>query len=381
MESSQIETEAGQQELVVVAMSGGVDSSAAALLLAENGYSVVGISMQVWDYRKNGGNSTRATCCAPADFDDAREVADARGFPFYVFDFEDSFHDAVIKPFVASYLAGTTPNPCLDCNRKVKFEELRRRGAALGARYVATGHYAQVKPSVTNPGRPGLYTSRDLNKDQSYFLYALTAGQLERTLFPIGGMTKPEVREYLRRQGFGVSEKRESQDICFVSGTVPEFIEREFGKQERQGEIVDSAGAVRGQHEGIHHYTVGQRRGLGVSDKNPLYVLKIDPENNRVEVGSKDELERSEFEVAEMNWIPWQTAPADPFEARVKVRYRHNGVRCRITPQPDGGATMEFLDGWTAVSPGQAAVIYALEADKDGDVEVLGGGIIRRSKE
>jgi tRNA-specific 2-thiouridylase len=368
-------------ELVVVAMSGGVDSSAAALLLADQGYSVVGVSMQVWDYRKNGGSSTRATCCAPADFDDARQVADVSGFPFYVFDFEDSFHEAVIQPFVQSYLGGRTPNPCVDCNRKVKFAELRGRGRALGARYVATGHYAQIKDSLAAPGRPGLFTARDRNKDQSYFLYALTEGELKSTLFPIGSMTKPFVREFLRQRGFAVAEKRESQDICFVSGTVAEFIEREFGKQEKCGEIVDSTGAVRGRHNGIQNYTVGQRRGLGLSNPDPLYVLAIDPEENRVRVGTKSELEQDRFTVKEFNWLGGLSDSSQPFEAVVKVRYRHGGVRCRITPLGGRRAELQFLGEWTPVSPGQAAVIYNGQPDSSGDFEVLGGGIIERADE
>lgn len=372
---------AAEGELVVVAMSGGVDSSAAALLLADQGYSVVGVSMQVWDYRKNGGSSTRATCCAPADFDDARQVADASGFPFYVFDFEDSFHDAVIKPFVQSYLGGRTPNPCVDCNRKVKFAELRGRGRALGARYVATGHYAQIKDSFAAPGRPGLFTARDRNKDQSYFLYALTEGELKSTLFPVGSMTKPVVRDYLRQRGFAVAEKRESQDICFVSGSVAEFIEREFGKQERSGEIVDSTGAVRGHHYGIQNYTVGQRRGLGLSNPDPLYVLAIDPEENRVRVGTKSELEQERFTVKEVNWLGGLSDSSQPFEAIVKVRYRHNGVRCRITPLGAKRSAIQFLEDWTPVSPGQAAVFYNEQPDSSGDCEVLGGGIIERADE
>lgn len=366
-----------QDGLVVVAMSGGVDSSAAALLLAEAGHPVIGVSMQVWDYRNNGGSSTRATCCAPADFEDARDVADAGGFPFYVFDFEDTFQAEVIKPFVEAYLGGRTPNPCIDCNRKVKFAELRRRGSALGARYVATGHYAQIKPSLVADGRPGLFTGRDQTKDQSYFLYALTPEQLESTLFPVGGLTKSDVRDYLRNRGIGAAEKKESQDICFVSTSVPEFIEREFGRQERGGKIIDSTGSVRGHHEGIHHYTVGQRRGLGVSDKNPLYVLNIDPQNNTVEVGPKAELERDEFTASSMNWLP-HGAPAGEFRARVKVRYRHPGVLCRITPLAGARARFQFETDWTPICPGQAAVIYSPSPDEQGDFEVLGGGIIER---
>ena len=366
-------------ERVIVAMSGGVDSCAAALILAEAGYDVVGISMQVWDYRKNGGNAKRATCCAPSDFDDAREIADARDFPYYVFDFEDSFHDSVIQPFVNSYLQGLTPNPCLDCNRKVKFRELRRRAASLGSDLVATGHYAQIRPLAD--GTLGLFTSVDEGKDQSYFLYAMTQQDLKRTLFPVGHMRKPEVRTYLEARGFKVAKKAESQDICFVSSSVGAFIERETGKSAAPGKIISSDGRTLGEHNGIYQYTVGQRRGLGVSDAHPLYVINIDASANAVTVGGRDELERSEFSLSEVNWISG-ALPSGPIEAVVKLRYRHGGVRCRLEPT-DSGVRGTFIDEWTPVSPGQAAVFYAPEADlegrpSDGTVLLLGGGIIQK---
>ena len=368
-------TQLTQGESIVVAMSGGVDSCASALMLHEQGYSVIGISMQVWDYRRNGGNASRATCCAPSDFDDARQVADACGFPYYVFDFEDSFYQAVIDPFVKSYLAGKTPNPCMDCNRKVKFHQLRQRANALGSKYVATGHFAQVheKPD----GLLGLYTAADGNKDQSYFLYAMTQHDLRHTLFPVGAMTKPVVREYLRARGHRVSEKAESQDICFVGSSVGEFIEREAGKQ-AGGNIVDRQGTVLGTHSGVHQFTVGQRRGVGVSSAHPLYVLQIDPNQRHVVVGAKDELQRESFVIDNLTWVSG-VAPQEPIVANVKIRYRHAGVRCRIEPLENNAARLTFLDEWSAVSPGQAAVIYGEKlggCEVDGMVEVLGGGII-----
>ncbi len=364
-----------QRETVVVAMSGGVDSCAAALLLCDQGYSVVGVSMQVWDYRKNGGNAGRATCCAPSDFEDAREIADSRGFPFYVFDFEDSFYDTVIKPFVRAYVDGKTPNPCLDCNRKVKFHQLRRRAEQFGAVKVATGHYAQIREK--NSGRLGLFTARDAAKDQSYFLYELSQNDLRTTLFPVGAMTKPEVRELLRERDFHIASKGESQDICFVGSTVPEFIEQETGQPPAPGRIVDSEGKVLGEHGGIYRFTVGQRRGLRVSSAEPMYVLDINPAENLVTIGRKEELASEGFLVEGVNWIDGET-PGGTVRSLVKLRYRHPGVLCDVTPRSPNTAEVRFVDEWTAVSPGQAAVFYAPEAETDGSREVFGGGRIEK---
>lgn len=362
-------------ERVVVAMSGGVDSCAAALMLAEERFEVIGVSMQVWDYRKNGGNAARATCCAPSDFDDAREIADRCGFPFYVFDFEDSFYGAVIQPFIDSYLAGKTPNPCLDCNRKVKFAQLRNRARSFGVRSVATGHYARIRPR--EDGLLGLFTAADGKKDQSYFLYAMTQFDLANTIFPVGEMTKPEVRAYLEARGYRVASKAESQDICFVSGAVSDFIERESGTRPAGGEIVSTAGARLGSHQGVHHFTVGQRKGLGISERFPLYVVDIDSETSTVTVGGKEELERESFLVEDVSWVSG-TPPEGPIKSIVKLRYRHAGVLCEVTPRPGRNAEVRFLDGWTAVSPGQAAVFYAAECEADGAVEVFGGGRISK---
>jgi len=359
---------------VVVAMSGGVDSAAAALLLAEQGFNVIGISMQVWDYRNNQGNAKKATCCAPADFDDARTVADAKGFPYYVFDFEESFHEAVIAPFVKSYLSGYTPNPCIECNRKVKFSQLRQRAASLGVRTVATGHYAQIKVLADNS--LGLFTGRDEAKDQSYFLYAMTQSDLQQTLFPVGGMCKPEVREYLRSRGFEIASKEESQDICFVSGDVGSFVEGQSKLAPKTGSIVNLSGKVLGTHSGIHHYTVGQRKGLGVSNPSPLFVLELDPASNNVVVGEQEQLKRESFIVRDVSWCNSQ--PSAKIRARVKLRYRHQGVLCDLEPFAENCWKGTFVDSWTPVTPGQAAVFYAVESDPEGDFQVFGGGTIER---
>lgn len=356
-------------------MSGGVDSSAAAIILSELGYEVIGVSMQVWDYRKHGGNAAKATCCAPSDFEDARQIAEANNFPFYVFDFEDSFHASVIKPFVDSYLEGKTPNPCLDCNRQVKFKQLRNRARALGVDKVATGHYAQIlqKPD----GSWGLYTSVDQEKDQSYFLYALNQDDLQHTLFPVGGMVKSQVREILSTRGFGMASKAESQDICFVGGTVGDFIKKESGRELPPGKFVNAQGEVLGEHAGVHNFTVGQRRGLGISNPNPLYVIDIDHSSQEVRVGEKAELEKKEFFVENINWISGQAPSSQALRALVKLRYRHQGVLCDIYPNntPENqSARVVFLNDWTPVSPGQAAVFYTPTPQTPS--EVLGGGRI-----
>lgn len=365
-------------ERIVVAMSGGVDSCASALLLSEKGFEIVGVAMQVWDYRKNGGNSSRATCCAPSDFDDAREIAFSKNFPFYVFDFEDSFYDAVIKPFVNSYVSGRTPNPCLDCNRKVKFRQLRERAKVFGATKVATGHYAQIKEK--SDGTLGLFTSVDLQKDQSYFLYELNQDDLRSTIFPVGAMTKPEVRSYLKENGFEIASKAESQDICFVTSNVSDFVEKESGIKAKNGVIKDEEGKILGEHQGVYNFTVGQRKGLKVSHQHPLYVLNINNEENVVTVGPQESLEKKEFYLRDVNWVSG-IIPKVPTEANVKLRYRHPGVRCVIEMLGSATAKVTFVDSWTSVSPGQAAVFYSLDKDVDGDVEVLGGGRIAKDLE
>ena len=353
---------------IVVAMSGGVDSSLSAAILAELGYKVIGVSMQVWDYRNNGGCSTRATCCAPEDFTDARLVAARIGVPYYVFDMEKVFRKEVIDKFVRSYGEALTPNPCIDCNNRVKFRELRKRALSIGFPYVATGHYARVKKSENGTH---LLRGVDGDKDQSYFLYGITQEELAQTVFPVGALTKREVREYSDALGLVTADKPESQDICFVSGKVQDFI-RHQGGSVREGEIVTASGQVVGSHLGIQNFTVGQRRGLNIGGTSePLYVIELRPDTNEVVVGEKSELQRESFIVSDLNWVsPNYIGRRDSFECIVQLRHRHAGVPASVTVS-DGIATISFLDEWSTVSPGQAAVFYS----KDNE-EVLGGGTI-----
>ena len=363
-------------------MSGGVDSAAAALLLSQAGHPVVGVSMQVWDYRKNtanhGVNAKKATCCAPADFNDAREVADKLGFPYYVYDFEGSFEKEVIAPFVDAYLNGETPNPCILCNQKVKFSVLRERAALLGAEYVATGHYAQILQRAD--GSKGLYTAADRAKDQTYFLFGLSQAELDHTIFPVGGMEKPQVREVLSISGMSMATKGESQDICFVTSEVGEFIEkyadRYSDRQIQPGEFITKAGEKLGSHSGVHQFTVGQRRGLNVSGRERLYVLSVDQDSGTVVLGEKSDLDTKCFQVRDVNFIN-QNLPLE-FEALVKVRYRSPGYLARVKKLSPTRVEVEFFDQGTAISPGQAAVFYATKKDHTGFVEVFGGGTISK---
>jgi len=370
-----LNTQLFQKEVtrVVVAMSGGVDSSVAALLLHQAGFAAVGISMQVWDYRQHGGCDSRATCCSPDDFTDARKVAASIGVPYYVFDFEQTFRKEVIDKFVRTYAAGETPNPCVDCNAKVKFKELRERAKAFGCSHVATGHYARIEK--TEAGFH-LLRANDVDKDQSYFLYNLTQSELKETIFPIGDYTKPEVREFAREAELATASKPESQDICFVKGSVQDFLVK-LGGSKPKGKLIRRDGTALGNHEGIHAFTVGQRKGLGIGGTEvPLYVLEIRPATNEVVVGEREELEKESFKVGELTFmspshinIPHGT---HSFEALAQVRHRHKGVKVGVNID-SGTAVVSFKEDWTAVSPGQACVFYSLD-----NREVLGGGRIIR---
>jgi tRNA-uridine 2-sulfurtransferase len=376
---------------IAIAMSGGVDSSTAAALLAENnpeirGPSVVGMTMQLWNQRRLPSlldgevqlfeGRAAGRCCSLDDVYDARRVADFLGFPYYVLNFEARFEETVVKPFVESYLRGETPIPCSLCNTEIKFADFIASARQIGAEKVATGHYARVEFDPRS-GRYRLLAGRDRSKDQSYFLFGLTQEQLSRTLFPLGDLMKEEVRAIARRKSLPVAEKPESQEICFVpTGDYRRFIEayleEQGGKIKSQaGELVSTDGRVIGEHQGVHHFTVGQRKGLGVSVGKPLYVVGIDELRNRVVVGANDELLRRRMTVRDMNWI--RDVPAgEVLEVKVKIRNRHDAATARIAAEENSRAQVEFAEPQRAVTPGQAAVFY------DGD-EVVGGGWIDRA--
>ena len=367
---------------IAVAMSGGVDSSAAAAILKQEGHDLVGFSMQLWNQRRGisvdeNGDPLPSRCCSLDDVYDARRVAEELGFPFYVLNLEREFERDVVEPFVASYLSGETPIPCVSCNSRLKFASLDRLAASLGCEKVATGHYARVSYDES-ANRFRLFRGRNLQKDQSYFLWELTQEQLSRSLFPLGDMSKPEVRDVARHSNLAVAEKAESQEICFVpdgnySGFIDRYLEAEGAKDRlpSAGELVDARGAVVGTHTGIHRYTVGQRRGIGIASERPLYVLGIDAAKNRVIVGDQEELMTNEFVAAGVNWIAHDT-PATPVAASVRIRYRHNEAAARITPLANDRVSVEFTEPQRAITPGQATVFY------NGD-EVVGGGWIVKS--
>ena len=370
---------------IAVAMSGGVDSSAAAALLQSQGHELVGFTMQLWNQRRGisvdeNGDPLPSRCCSLDDVYDARRVAEELGFPFYVLNLEREFERDVVEPFVASYLNGETPIPCVSCNSRLKFASLDRLAASLGCEKVATGHYARVEfDEAANRFR--LYRGRNLQKDQSYFLWELTQEQLARSLFPLGEMSKPEVREVARSSNLAVAEKAESQEICFVpdgnySGFIDRYLEAE-GAADRlppAGEIVDARGEVVGEHTGIHRYTIGQRRGIGIAGERPLYVLGIDAGRNRVMVGEQGELLSKEFIAAGVNWIAHDN-PTEPVHARVRIRYRHTEADAEITPLKENRVRVIFAEPQRAITPGQATVFY------DGDEVVGGGWIVKSSRQ
>jgi len=345
--------------LTAVAMSGGLDSSVTAWLLAREGRPVVGLSMLLWDH---SGMEANGRCCGALDLGDAKRVAQQAGIPHYTLRMDEEFRDKVVDPFVNDYLAGRTPSPCVRCNTWIKFDLLLDRARQLGANRVATGHYARI---LDGPDGPELHTALDADKDQSYYLFELTAEQLAASLFPLGGMTKPEVRQLAREAGLVVAEKGESMEVCFVSSGIREFVEGQVAADpDRYGApalaepavLVDTAGETLGEGQPYYRYTVGQRRGLGLAAPSPLFVLQIEPEQNRVVVGEERDLMAPGLRGERLHWIG--PAPDGNIEATVKIRSRHPGVEARIRPQAGGRVEIDFAHPQRGNTPGQAAVFY-----------------------
>jgi tRNA-specific 2-thiouridylase len=353
---------------VIVGMSGGVDSSAAAALLLEQGFDVVGITLKLWP--QDCVARAEDKCCGPQAVTDARSVCHKLGIPHYLVDEAEAFQKQVIGYFAGEYKAGRTPNPCVLCNEKLKFGALLDRARQLGAEFIATGHFARVEKSADGR-RTLLKKGRDPRKDQSYFLFSLRQHQLARSLFPLGDKTKGDTRQAARDRQLKTADKKESMEICFVpDNDYGKFLETAKLAQRHAGEIVNLQGQVLGHHEGIEFYTIGQRKGLGLSSPKPLYVIELDGVNNRVVVGDDGALDRAEFTVERCNWISFDEPPGE-MSVSAKIRYNHPGTPALVRPQPGGGATVRLLTAQRAIAPGQACVFY------DGDL-VLGGGWIAR---
>jgi tRNA-specific 2-thiouridylase len=347
--------------MTAVAMSGGLDSSVAAWLLARSGRPVVGLSMLLWDRSSDPASAAHGRCCGALDLGDARRAAGQAGIPHYTLRLADDFRRQVVDPFVADYLAGRTPSPCVRCNTWIKFDLLLAKARALGAERIATGHYARI---VEGPDGPELHAAADPEKDQSYYLFELTAEQLAASAFPLGGLRKREVRALAHAAGLAVAEKGESMEVCFVSGGVREFVEEQASVPSVPATLVAADGAVLGRGEPYYRYTVGQRRGLGVSAGRRLYVLEIQPAANRVVIGPEDELAAAGLEGERLHWIGSPPVPggesgeSGEIGATVKIRSRHPGVAARIRPLPGGRVRVRFAEPQRGVAPGQAAVFY-----------------------
>ncbi len=357
---------------VVVAMSGGVDSSVVAGLMAEQGYDVVGITLQLYDH--GAAVHRKGACCAGQDIHDARRVAERLGIPHYVLDYEERFRKAVIDRFAQSYADGETPIPCVDCNRHVKFADLLDTARGLGADVLATGHYVASRAAAN--GRRAMYRPVDADRDQSYFLFATTSGQLDLLRFPLGTMTKPETREHARRFGLAIADKADSQDICFVpSGRYTSIVEKLKPEAAEAGDIVHVDGRVLGRHEGVMRFTVGQRRGLGIAAREPLYVVGLDAAGRRVIVGPKEALATRAIGLRDLNWLgDAPLAVGETMECFARVRSTRP-PKAAVLTMTASGPEIELLDGEEGVAPGQACVLYDAA---QGPARVLGGGFIKK---
>jgi tRNA-specific 2-thiouridylase len=354
---------------VVVAMSGGVDSSLAAALLKQRGFEVIGVTLRLWPYEEPLQEVERfGICCSPAAVEDARGVAHQLRVPFYLLNVEDEFSRTIISYFIREYLQGRTPNPCLFCNSQLKFGSLLRRARGWGADYVASGHYARISYD-SQRHRYLLWRSADPHRDQSYFLYNLSQEQLAHLLMPLGGLWKRETRRLASELGLKVANKPESREICFIpEGDYRQFLRKAAREEIKPGKIRDRNGVVWGEHAGIAFYTIGQRRGLGIAAGRPLFVVGLNAERNEVIIGEEADLLRSELVAEGVNFISFEEL-SEELEVLVKIRYQHAGAKARICPLPEGRVRVNFAEPQKAITPGQAAVFY------QGDL-VIGGGII-----
>lgn len=350
----------------LIAMSGGVDSSVAAFLMKEAGYDCIGVTMKLYD-NEDIGMEQEKTCCSLSDVEDARSVAVKIGIPYYVFNFKDDFKEKVMDPFVKSYQNGMTPNPCIECNRHLKFEHLYRKARELMCDVIVTGHYARI---VQDEDGYHLLKGLDESKDQSYVLYSLTQEQLAHTCFPLGSYTKNEIRDIAKEQGFYNASKKDSQDICFIpDGDYRRFIEETTGQKSVPGDFVDKDGNVLGRHKGYYCYTIGQRRGLGISAAQPLYVTEICPKANRVILGVHEDLFHEDLTAVDFNWIE-RVEPGEIIKAR--IRYHQAEKEATVKVRENGEVEVHFLESQRAITKGQAVVLYRGEA-------VIGGGTIIRA--
>jgi len=357
------------KETVVVAMSGGVDSSVAAVLLHEEGYNVIGITMKLWDFEQVGGNINHESgCCSISSFNDARSICVNLGFPHYILNFSQEFHKNVVEGFIDEYLAGRTPNPCVQCNTKIKWDTLIERSKELGADFIATGHYARTSKSP-DTGRFELYRAKDKNKDQAYALWGIRQPSLAKTLFPLGEYSKPQVRELAKKFGLSTAEKPESQEICFVPDNNYHRLLQSRNSNISSGDMIDTSGKVIGRHDGIPFYTIGQRKGLGGGFKKPMYVVDINAEKNLITIGDQQALLSDEFIIDEINLIGISKVK-EKINCEIKIRYNDDGHAGSIFPEEDGSIRVKFDKPQKSVTPGQSAVFFQ-------DDNVLGGGIIK----